>query len=82
MKRDESNPATHWPARCPQCGFTESDEAWLDGDFDEFEVAGCCEGQVMCPRCATEFDPATGLRHEVCEECEDLFPTTGPQTLF
>ena len=81
-KPDTSNPATNWPVRCPACGFVESDEAWLDGDYDEFEVLGCCEGCVMCSRCTTEFDPLTGVRHDGCEECAWLNATVRKTTLF
>jgi rubredoxin len=69
---------TVFPLRCPDCGEVQSDDDWLDGDLDEYDVLGCCEGQVMCQTCATEFDPRTGLRHERCEECDWMYEPTKP----
>lgn len=49
---------------CPECGYA--------GTLEDFDTAGSCIGCVFCPRCTTEFDPASGLAHEPCKVCEEL----------
>lgn len=55
--------------RCPDCGYcpaerTEPSEylgiddrspVTVDEQLNEFEVVGCCEGNIMCRECACEF---------------------------
>jgi hypothetical protein len=48
-------------ARCPACEWT--------GLVDDCQYLGVCEERdVLCPRCAAEFDPVTGVEHD-CEDC-------------
>ncbi len=56
---------------CPGCGYSVMKHAKEDPHTDAptareealdfFEVAGCDEGNVMCPECACEFNAKTGL---------------------
>lgn len=58
--------------RCPGCDYSPIDEARYTGPLqntmpttreellDCFEVVGCDDGHVMCPKCVMEFNPDTG----------------------
>lgn len=47
--------------KCPDCGYDpiiDDTFSWEPTDedlLDCFEVCGCDEGHVMCPKCAWEF---------------------------
>ena len=44
---------------CPRCGY--------EGELDNFDVGGACDGQVFCPQCHQEFDSVTRDKHD-CEK--------------
>jgi len=50
-------------AMCPECDYA--------GPLDAFECVGACGGNLFCPECACEFEPASGKIHlpENCPEC-------------
>lgn len=47
---------------CPHCKLTM--------DLDDAEIGGACEGNLICPKCAEEFDAVTCETAVRCGECE------------
>jgi len=49
---------------CPKCKFSSvlSDRNW--------QVLGCCDGQVMCENCHTHVEISTGREAVECGECD------------
>lgn len=50
--------------KCPGCGYQDV--------IEHFDTIGACDDQIFCPRCHTEFNFDTGIKHERCKQCEAI----------
>jgi len=71
MKKEEISDNNIDVPTCPDCGYS-----WdhIGDPLDVFEIGGCCDGFIMCPKCVCEFRSKTGVRHKsnICLECKGI----------